>query len=276
MTVTLSYQRNIKLMNKLKILIHALLIYLIFSCQSDDKQVSSQSKDSITLNQTQAIKSIPLESSCWIGFINKMIPISVQYSVSDSLLIGEIIYTNENIPITLIGQLENNNYRLLEYDKDGNITGIIIGKPLNQKFVGKWYSPKSDKEYSIELNSMDACLFNDFQMVREDMFGSYKYSYGKFATKGEFEIKKVNDSLISFSVFSTGNGEVPNIADVPEDTISLFKGDSFVYTILESDNCEFKVRFLKNFVFIKYTKGYCDGQFGLNTSIDGVFIKTKS
>jgi hypothetical protein len=91
----------------------------------------------------------------------------------------------------------------------------------------------------------------------------------------DFDIGKVVNNNIDFSILSLTNVERgPNIAEVEKDTITLI-GTSFVYKIPNSDSCEFKVVFYNGFVYINYTKGYCESQFGLNASIDGIYLKTK-
>ncbi len=49
----------------------------------------------------------------------------------------------------------------------------------------------------------------------------------------------------------------------------------FIYKIPDTDSCEFEVKFYKRFVIIRYTKGFCDRQFGMNATIDGIFLKTQ-
>jgi hypothetical protein len=85
----------------------------------------------------------------------------------------------------------------------------------------------------------------------------------------------VDKQRIAFHILSLTNLERgPNVAEVEKDTVAL-RGNSFTCMIPGSDNCEIKVFFYKDFVYIQYTRGYCEGQFGLNATIDGIFVKTK-
>lgn len=77
--------------------------------------------------------------------------------------------------------------------------------------------------------------------------------------------------LIFFSVTSE---PARNIAEIETDTIKLTKTE-FIYKVGETEDCEFKVKFYKDFCFINYTKGYCIGQFGHNATIEGIYFKTK-
>ena len=55
----------------------------------------------------------------------------------------------------------------------------------------------------------------------------------------------------------------------------IIAGEIPCYKVAETENCEFKVKFYQDFVFVNYTKGTCAGQFGHNATVDGIFIKTK-
>ena len=109
-------------------------------------------------------------------------------------------------------------------------------------------------------------------MNKEAIFGRYHYQYTEEGYIGDLEISRIGNDKAAFSLFSVTGAPARNIADVPTDTIP-FKGNSFVYTIPESDSCSFKVSFYKGFAVVVYTNGYCSGQFGMNATVDGIFIK---
>lgn len=114
--------------------------------------------------------------------------------------------------------------------------------------------------------------------IRPDLnqtFGDYHYQYGENGYSGDFEFHKVSDGKVAFHILSLTDVERgPNIAEVEQDTIA-FSGDRFIYKIPESENCEFGVTFYKDFAYVSYIKGYCQSQFGLNATIDGIYLKTK-
>jgi hypothetical protein len=215
----------------------------------------------------------------WTGMINSRIPVFISYSIQDSLVMGEIRYLNtkEKKPIRLLGTIEEGGtYRLLEFSPTGTITGLITGTPAGESFAGSWASPETGKELSLSLTRRDTLIRRELSKpVREEISGHYHYQYGQKGFMGDFEVERVDKQRIAFSVLSLTNVERgPNIAEVEKDTVAL-TGNSFIYMIPDSDNCEFKVSFYKDFVYITYTRGYCAGQFGLNATIDGIFVKTK-
>lgn len=88
---------------------------------------------------------------------------------------------------------------------------------------------------------------------------------------------KISKDKISFDISSVTSDPSRNIASIETDTVSLYN-NQFIYKIPDSDSCEFRVKFLRDFIFIDYTKGYedCNGFFGLNASVDGIFVKLQS
>jgi hypothetical protein len=261
----------------MKNITYLILSIFLIGCQNKPEEKISEKS---VLNQPQ-INNQKIEKDvdkeiCWEGQINNKLPIFIHYSLRENLVIGEITYLNtkSKTPIKLIGTIEDDkSFRLLEFDKDGNITGIITGKPNGDKFNGTWFSPKSRKEFSLNLNKSEKYIKSESKTVNQkDIFGDYQYSYGEFTYSGEFNVEKIDNNHIAFEILSVGNGEAPPIAQIESDTIAL-ENNSFTYKLPESDDCEFKITFYKNFAYVEYLKGNCDGQFGMNATIEGIFIK---
>ena len=253
-----------------------IFLLIIISCTNQQQKAKSSSTSSSTKPTT--LTDIKKEI-CWTGTLNRKTPIFIHYQLDSNLIIGEITYLNtkDKLPIRLLGTIEEDkNYRLLEFDKTGNITGIISGLPTDKFFKGSWYSPKTNKELAMTLSLMDTIIQSpDIKPINNQIFGNYHYQYGENGFNGDFEINRVGNDKVDFNILSLTNVERgPNIAEVEKDTIAL-KGNSFIYKIPYSDSCEFKTTFYKDFVYINFTKGYCSGQFGLNATIDGIYLKTK-
>lgn len=216
---------------------------------------------------------------CWSGTLNGKIPVFIHYQIDNRLVIGSITYLNtkNRLPITLLGTIsEDNNFRLLEFDKTGNITGIITGKPGAKTFDGVWVSPQTQKEFTIKMVPKDTLISSP--PIKPDLtqvFGNYHYRYGERGYSGDFECSKAGEGKMTFNILSLTNiDRGPNIAEIERDTISV-TGDSFVYKVPGSDNCAFKVDFYRNFLYITYTDGICEGQFGMNATVEGIYLKTK-
>jgi hypothetical protein len=209
--------------------------------------------------------------------INGKIPVLLHYSIHDKLVVGAVSYLNTvgRTPITVLGDIdEEGSYRLLEFARDGNITGIITGTPSAQAFAGSWFSPKTDKELSMSLSRKDTVIHAAKTDVGpDDIYGSYHYQYSDEGVIGDLEISRVGTDKAAFSIFSVTGAPGRNIADVA-DTIAAPSVNSFVYKLPDTDRCEFEVLFYRGFAVVTYRNGYCEGQFGMNATIDGIFLKT--
>jgi len=255
-----------------------ILLLTVISC--NDQQQKINNSDTTNASSTivlQDKKNHSEKEICWTGTLNAKTVIFIHYQLDSNLIIGEITYLNtkDKLPIALLGTIEDDkSYRLLEFDKTGNITGVIEGKPTEKNFNGLWVSPKTKKELAMMLSVKDTLLSSPgIKPGESEIFGNYHYQYGENGYNGDFDINKVEDSKIDFHILSLTNIERgPNIAEVEKDTITM-TGNSFIYKIPASDNCEFKATFYKSFVYVNYTKGYCESQFGLNAEIDGIYFK---
>lgn len=216
---------------------------------------------------------------CWKGTINGKIPVFIHYQVDNNVLVGEITYLNtkKKQPIRLLGTIDKTNrYWLYEFDSTGNVTGAMDGIPNLNEFNGAWSSPTTRKKFVMNLSKMDTIIESVSMKANPDeIFGAYHYQFGEKGYNGHMEFTRIGANKASFHILSLTNVERgPNIAEVDQDTIT-FKGDSFIYKIPESDNCTFGVKFYKDFAYISYTKGDCFGQFGVNATIEGVYLKIR-
>ncbi len=215
----------------------------------------------------------------WMGQLNGKVPVFLHYSEQNNdIIAGEITYLNtkDKLPIRVFGSKDQDgNLRLLEFESSGNISGIITGKPDGKVFKGEWFSPKTRKVLTLALQAKDTVVASlHMEADMNKVAGRYYYAYGEEGPEGSVEIAKAGNGKISFSVSAVTGAPARNIADVEEDTVAL-SGSNFTYVVPESDNCGFKVQFYKDCIKIDYTNGYCDGQFGHNATVEGIFIKVK-
>lgn len=228
--------------------------------------------------QEQSQQTKEKQVICWTGRINNNIPVFLQYTFQDKVIVGEITYLNtkDKKPIKIIGTIEEDtSYTLLEFTPDGNNTGIITGKPQDQSFQGSWFSPQTQNQRQLTLTKKDTVLHvPDLLPATAKIAGKYHYKFSEQGYQGSLQVNKLEDNSIAFSIFSVTEAPQRNIAQVSTDTVTM-SNNSFSYLIPESDSCEFKVTFYQGFATVDYTKGYCQDQFGLNATIDGVFIKVK-
>ena len=256
-----------------------LFLLTLISCNSQQNNIPATIKAlAPSLSNSTGNNQNLKKDICWAGTLNSKIPVFIHYQLDDKLIIGEITYlkTKDKLPIKLLGTIEEDkNYRLLEFDNKGNITGVIEGKPTAKNFTGVWTSPQTKHEMPLQLSLKDTSINSpEIQPGEAGIFGNYHYQYGEMGYSGNLEINKVVNNKIDFNIISLTNADRgPNIAEVEKDTIEM-TGTHFIYKIPGSDSCEFRVTFYKGFLYINYTKGYCENQFGSGATIDGIYLKT--
>ena len=262
-------------MRKLILLPFALLL----ACTGSTKESPTDQYKVESTHEQTSVNSEPVTSLNWSGTINDTIPAFLHYSIHGDLIIGELSYLNglNNEPLKVIGTIDQNKeYRVLQFEPDGNISAILTGRPDGKAFKGRLFLTSSNQEQQFNFSRKDTAVVESELMPEAgEIFGNYYYKYSEDGFQGEFQIKKVDDKHVAFDILSvTDERRGRNIADVPNDTIAM-SGNAFTYTIPESDDCKFKATFYKGFVVVSYINGYCSGQFGLNATIDGIFLKVR-
>ena len=254
------------------------LLFLIISYACQYSKVPKNSNNEIiSINHSEG--TIASKEICWSGTINGKIPILLYYHFENEVIIGKIIYLNtkNKIPIRIIGLVEDDTpmLRLLEFEESGNVTGIISANISDYHFKGTWFSPLNRKELTIELTKKDTLITSSNNCADSNaIYGKYHYQFSEAGYQGDFEIKRISNSKSTFMISSVTNDPARNIAQIDEDTVTVIN-NQFTYKLANTDDCEFKVMFYKDFAYIKYTKGFCEGQFGNNADIDGLFLKIK-
>lgn len=255
----------------------ALLAFI--SCDSKEPKNNSTHTLNVGTQAKLADTSLNVGNEiCWLGTFNNKTPVFLHYRLDKDIMIGEIVYLNTKgrVPITVIGEMDEGNIcHLSEFEKSGNISGVITGEIAGSTFKGNWFSPKTKKQLVINLSKKDTLLqLPSAEVKLQDVFGNYHYQFTDEGYQGDFFIKKLDGNKAVFGITSVTNDPSRNIAQINDDTISL-NATSFIYKVPGTDNCEFGVKFYKDFAYINYTKGVCEGQFGMNASIEGVYLKIR-
>lgn len=170
---------------------------------------------------------------------------------------------------------KNGGIKVCEYQKDGNITGVFVFNKINNSADGIWASTKNNTEYKFQLAAKDTLLpAIDPAFHSGNRFGRYSYAYGKKGYQGEVTISEIKKNKISFSISSVTGEPGRNIAEIELDTIAIVNNE-FVYKVPGSDSCRLNVKFYKDFLTVEYSEnfGNCGDLFGLNATVDGIFIK---
>ena len=250
----------------------AALIILLSACnEQKEKNTVTQTVDTAS---SQTIKIASPTEIVWQGTLNNKIPVLLHYSIQDGDIAGEILYLNTagKKPIQICGTIkEDKSFDLYEFEKNGNVTGTISCTATDEKLTGSWYAGRSGKEYKLNLVKKDTLI--ETKPFTTDISGYYRYQYGEDGYQGDFDVKKIGNNKIAFGISSVTGEPGRNLAEVSTDTIQM-TGNSFIYKIPETENCEFKVTFYRTFLKVDYTKGLCqDGQFGFNATVEGIYFK---
>lgn len=213
------------------------------------------------------------------GFINKKIPVELNISISNQLILGDIRYlgTRSKQPIKIIGRVENQNqYSLHEFQRDGNISGIIDATLINNKLEGEWYATKSDTSYAITLTlktnqNLKQEIFSPLKP--DQLAGEYAYQYGEKGYQGSITIKKESGNTYSYDIGSVTRDPGRNIADASGKAI--LKNDQLIIQVNKS--CKFKVKFYNGFLVISQEgpDKLNDCEFGFNATLEGTYLKIK-
>ena len=210
----------------------------------------------------------------WEGFFDDEIPVSIQYQIDGDIAVGEIVYLNteDKAPIKLLGNVNDDWFKLSEYDQLGDITGHIRGTISKDKIEGRWNTFYSTREYVLTASRVDTLIpAVDIKADPKTIYGIYTYKYDEDGGIGRLSAEKAPNDRFKFQISCTlGERGDHNMAVVDRD-FAVLKKDSFIYQLPESE-CKFSVKFYKDFAYVKSIEG-CSMAFGLNASLDGFYIK---
>lgn len=214
---------------------------------------------------------------CWRGTMGRSIPVFLHFQQSGDLIIGEIVYlkTKARIPIAIIGaRNKSGEIRLKEFEKDGNISGIMQLNEKEDSLIGSWFRPRSIKEFKLSLKKVDTLWpCPDIRSDTFNMFGEYQYRYGEEGYAGFLDLEKLNDRLAEFTLSSVTSAPGRNIADIGTDTIPIPAVD-FNYKLRFTDSCAIHIRFFKHFAQVNTLQDE-DCGFGAYARLDGIYFKVK-
>jgi len=263
----------------------SVLLLLIVSCKENIETAKSiekieipPQKEAKPKESEKKYEKIIKTDYCWKGKIQGKIPVFLHFQIEDSVVVGEIKYLNtkQQLPIKLIGrQMEGGVLRIQEFERSGNVSGIITGVIHGTEFKGEWFSPKSRKDLPIALQKQDTIIPSKNLVGNiADCYGEYRYQFSEGGSSGGFTLtKKGNKSIFDIGCFTAAPAH--NMAIIEETEVDL-ENNQINYIIPEEETCNFKVKFYNSFAVINYTNGECAmGYFGHNAHVDGVFLKVK-
>jgi hypothetical protein len=192
----------------------------------------------------------------YTGFINENIPIALDLTIlGDHTVFGEIKYlkAKHSVPIKIVGTFNveiQNVFLLREFEKNGNISGIINGKLKDQKFTGEWLSAVySDTNYPIDLTLKKHSTFKPAVLTINNIEGEYVYHYGDTGFDGVIKIIKEETGTYAYSIV-IGTGGVRKIKQWKNSTGKGVIVENGQCIIKMTEACKFMVTFYNGFLKI--------------------------
>jgi len=259
--------------------IRLLVFVFILTTGCQGKNNSSQNLSTTDTSQKATVseqKEIPGFYK-WTGTINSSIPAFLWFIVKDKVIKGELTYlkTKKQLPITVIGRINEEGFKIYEFQKDGHITGTFMGSLQGNKFKGDWYDPSTGKKLSFQFISKDTIINSvDTILQPTNIAGEYSYQFGQKGYQGGIDIVGINKKLASFDISCVTAAPAFNVANVTADSIRILN-NIIIYKDPESENCQFKIRVFKGFLIIDYINNKYDCGFGMNATVEGIFVKLK-
>ncbi len=263
------------------------VLVLFAACLSEEapiiRRISKGTSSANSEKQKEKNQEIPMDERAftWKGMIKGSIPVFIHFTEKDSVLSGEITYLNTKTkkPIRILGEiLPNNFYHILEFDNDALITGIMSLTKKGKELTGTWFVSGNEDSFKMKMVRSDSVVRKqDLSVKHLDVFGTYSYNYTKNeGNTGYFTVKKKSSSLSRFEILGVHSAPGYNIASIEETDISFPTGATdFKFLVPEDKECDFQVKFYKDFAVVRYINGYCTGYFGHNASVEGIFMKLK-
>jgi hypothetical protein len=223
------------------------------------------------------------------GKLNNKISVFLWFVANGSVLKGEVTYLNTKVrkPISIVGTIrliddfsslpgdktkELFAAEIYEFSKQGYIAGIYDGAFKGRHFNGTWSKPGSERELKFNLSHSDSVLAKpDTVLTTKNIAGEYLYRFGKKGSQGGIDIKQIDKTNYLISMNCVTGGPSYNVAEVAPFKVHMIN-NNFIYSVPNTD-CKFKISFFDNFAVVTSLRGIECG-FGLNASIDGVFLKT--
>lgn len=270
-------------MGKLRIYFAFILLVVILSCSRKSERSKGMENEDVTKTDSVAIgrddidlKGPASNSGKYEGVLDNKIQISVWFAEKGNVAKGEIIYKSSGIPIILIGNILNNFYYLSEFDKTGNVTGVLSFQASGDSLLGEWYSPANGKRLNLKLKKViPIAVDDDFFAVGKTKDGMYKYQYGEEGAVGKIELKKSQPGTMLMNVSNLTAAPARNMAILKDAKLEINEDYGIYKNKSEFEDCEFMIRFYKDFIYVNYPDDKHECGFGHNAGVEGVYLKVK-
>lgn len=241
--------------------------------EAGDVQSNSDTNEKTYI--VQAKKDSVNHIYAWQGNLDGRYPVLMWYKEYEDVLTGSLFYTENKHakPIQLIGTIHDGLYRILEMWPDGDISGIWELRPDEHGAEGSWTSPTGDEHYSASLMRTDTAVSVPDIEIKNDISGTYVYSYGKTGALGHMTVsKKMSTVVVAFDNVSAAPAR--NLAMLDKTELPL-TGNTALYESTAFGPCAIRIRFYNGFAVVNYADNKMDCGFGNGANVSGVYIRQK-
>jgi hypothetical protein len=154
---------------------------------------------------------------------------------------------------------------------------MITGEINDNSFSGMWHSAKSTLEWPVELKKLSTnSAAENIEVEKEQIVGRYHYKVGVNGSEGNLVVTKINSEKYLLSIFCVTSAPSYHVAQL--DSAIIDAKTYQVYRLKDEylENCSFRFRFFKEFVYVNHQTGDCDLAFGNGASIAGIYYRVKN
>ena len=208
------------------------------------------------------------------AMIGSSVKATIWFEERDSIVSGAITYAKGRLPILIRGVHERDgNYRILEFQKDGMVSGILTGTIKGTSFNGEWFSPESRKNLLLKCQLRASSIQKAPAVLStKDASGTFKYAYGKQGHRGFLKVVYTGEDYVTVSFDNTTAAPAYNQAIV--DPVTLPIRNNVVFYQMQ-EGCAFRIRLFQDFAIVDYPTEEYECSFGMNASVDGIYCKAK-
>lgn len=265
-----------------------LLLFSIFLWSCSQPTVSEQVSETATAsNENVEKQSVPrgeapfdpatkTEGEYWQSYfegkLDDKIEVEFYLQRHEDLLAGTITYKSSGIPIRIFGNYrDDQNFFIREYAKGTEVSGMMSGTIKDGKIEGSWYPPSGDKERKLKaIATSKASKGLTWKNAEQNVAGEYSYEFPNEGGSGSLTVEQSGDK-ITFDAISVNGAPGYHIATIEEGAGKLV--DHKVHYSMNDGECEFYIRFYRDFAYIEFVEDKYACDFGMGASIEGIFVK---
>lgn len=248
---------------------------LLYGCTPTEAENTGNTTDS--LQEKTYVVDLDKDSSnkvfAWQGNLDGKYPVLMWYKEHGDVLRGSLFYTEHKNagPIPIIGTITGKEYRILEIQKSGEVTGVWLLTPNFHGAEGTWHSPDGKETYNASLMRTDTAVAIPAITTKGSLSGKYIYSFGDNGATGNMTVLH-NKNSVTVSFNNVAAAPAYNMAILDDITLPL-TGNKAVYQSGEYGACSFRISFYNGFAVVNYKDNKEDCGFGANAHVSGMYIR---